>query len=223
MPNFKSIATYLLLTLLALATWWSAQLFIPKEESKPKPTVGKVDYYSRDIRRTVMDEAGHPKELLLAESLIHYEDDNHTELRQPVLTLYDKNGGAPWIIHAESALLPGEGETIYLQGEVLVEREAAPGVRPIRIETREARVQPDNNYAETDEALRVVSEGETLDGVGGQVWFGDDLKFNILADVRRVSIPEPTPEQPKDHAKRRETQEPRRNKPAAQAPRTRRP
>jgi lipopolysaccharide export system protein LptC len=205
MPNFKTLLTYLLLALLALATWWGAELLTPKEESKPKPTVGKVDYYSRDIRRTVMDAAGHPKELLLAESLTHYENDNHTELRQPVLTLYDSNGGSPWIIHAESALLPGDGETIYLQGEVLVEREAAPGVRPIRIETREARVQPDNNYAETDEALRVVSEGETLDGVGGQVWFGDNLKFNILADVRRVSIPAATPAKDKAPAKRRET------------------
>lgn len=188
MPTLKSLATYLVLGLLALGSWWGVELLMPKEESPPKPTRGKVDYYSKDIRRAVMDETGRPKELLLAETLTHYENDNHTELSRPVMTLYSKQG-PPWIIHADSAMLPGEGETIYLQGEVLVEREADKNGKTMRIETSEARVQPDNKYAETDEYIRVLSEGDTLTGVGGKVWFGDNLKFTILSQARRVSIP----------------------------------
>lgn len=193
MPTFKTLATYLLLGLLALGSWWVAEYLSPKEFTAPKPTVGKIDYYSKNIRRTVMNEFGEPKELLLAETLIHYENDNHTELTRPVMTLYAKKG-QPWIIHADSALLPGEGDTIYLQGEVLVEREGGTdkGNRPIRIETTDARVQPNNDYAETDEYLRVLSEGDTMTGVGGKVWFGDSLKFNILSQARRVSMPKET-------------------------------
>ncbi|BBL76032.1 LPS export ABC transporter periplasmic protein LptC [Methylomagnum ishizawai] len=195
MPSFKTLASYLLLGSLALLTWWGAEYLAPKEFNPSKPPVGKIDYYSKHIRRTVMDTTGHPKELLLAESLTHYENDNHTELTHPVMTLYSSKG-QPWVIHADAALLPSEGETIYLQGEVLVEREGGDdkGNRPIRIETTDARVQPDNNYAETDTFVRVLSEGDTLTGVGGKVWFGDDLRFNILSQVRRVSIPKETPD-----------------------------
>jgi lipopolysaccharide export system protein LptC len=191
MPTLKTLATNLVLVLLALGSWWAAEWLAPKEETPEQPPPGKIDYYSKQIRRTVMDEAGRPKELLLADTLIHYENDNHTELTRPVMTLYSKNAkpGPPWVIHADSALLPGEGETIYLQGEVLVERGADKRGKTVRIETSDARAQPDHDYAETDEHVRVLSEGDTMTGDGGQVWFGDYLRFKMLSNARRVSIP----------------------------------
>jgi lipopolysaccharide export system protein LptC len=185
MPTLKSLLTYLVLGLLVVGSWWAAERLMPKEESPAKSTPGKVDYYSKNIRRTVMDETGQPKELLLAETLTHYENDNHTELSRPVMTLYAKDGSPPWVIHADSALLPGQGDQIFLQGNVLVLRDADKNGRTIRIETTNARVQPDKNYAETDEFVRVLSPPDTLTGTGAQVWFGDDLKFTILSNVRR--------------------------------------
>lgn len=184
MPTLKSLFTYLVLGLLVLGSWWAAERLMPKDESPAKSAPGKVDYYSKNIRRTVMDETGQPKELLLAETLTHYENDNHTELSRPVMTLYAKKG-PPWVIHADSALLPGKGDEIFLQGNVLVRRDADKNGKTLRIETTNARVQPDKNYAETDEFVRVLSPPDTLTGTGAQVWFGDDLKFTILSNVRR--------------------------------------
>lgn len=184
MPNLKSLSSYLVLGLLALGTWWAAEFLAPKEGSTPKPTPGRVDYYSKQIRRTVMDATGRPKELLVADTLTHYENDNHTDLDRPVLTLYTQEG-PPWVIHADTALLPGQGDEIFLNGAVLVLRDADATGRTIRIETRNARVRPNQNYAETDEFVRVLSPPDTLTGTGAQVWFGDDLKFNILSHVRR--------------------------------------
>lgn len=180
----KSLATYCALGVIALGTWWAAEWLMPKEESTAKQTPGRVDYYSNHIRRTVMDETGRPKQLLVADTLTHYENDNHTELSQPVLTLYTQEG-PPWIIEAESALLPGEGDEIFLNGAVLVHRDADQNGRTIRIETSNARVEPNQNYAETQDFVRVLSPPDTLTGTGAKAWFGDDLKFNILSNVRR--------------------------------------
>ncbi|MGZ8217532.1 LPS export ABC transporter periplasmic protein LptC [Methylomagnum sp.] len=184
-PTPKSLLTYLVLALLAVGSWWASEIFMPKDESPSKPLPGKVDYYSKALRRTVMDEAGQPKELLVADSLTHYENDNHSELSHPVMTLYSKEGGPPWIIEAESAMLPGEGDDVYLYGEVLIRREADKNGRTIRIETSNARVQPERQYAETDEFVRMLSPPDIMTGTGAQVFFGDDLKFTVLSNVRR--------------------------------------
>ncbi|CAL1239575.1 LPS export ABC transporter periplasmic protein LptC [Candidatus Methylocalor cossyra] len=184
MSQIKSFLSYLVLGLLALGTWWAAEYLTPRDELPAKQVRGRVDYYSKKIRRWVMDETGRPKELLLADTLTHYENDDHSELEKPVMTLYSKQG-PPWVIHADSALVPGKGDQIFLYGNVLVLRDADKNGRTMRIETTNARVQPDAKYAETDEFVRVLSPPDTLTGTGGQVWFGDDLKVTIFSQVRR--------------------------------------
>jgi len=184
MLSRKSLATSALLGAVALGTWWAAEILSPKDEPAPKLAPGKVDYASKNLRRTVMDEEGRPKELLLAETLTHYEDDNHSELTKLVMTLYVKEG-PPWIIIADSAYVPGDGEVIQLNGKVLVLREADKNGRTVRIETTNARVQPTNNFAETDEHITVLSPPDTMTGTGAKVNFGDNLSYTILSDVRR--------------------------------------
>jgi lipopolysaccharide export system protein LptC len=178
------LARYLLLGLLALGSWWAAERFgLPIEKGK-KLQPGKVDYYSKGLQRTVMDEAGKPKEMLIADELVHYEDENRSELTKPVMTLYTKEG-PPWVIHAETATLPGDGKQIFLNGEVLVLRDANRDGRTMRIETRNARVRPDDNYAETDEDIRVISPPDYMTGTGAKLKFGDGIEYTVLANVRR--------------------------------------
>lgn len=185
MPRLKTFTTYLLLGLLALGSWWAAEILVPREEAPPKLTRGRVDYYSKNVRRTVLDETGQPKELLLADGMVHYENDNHTSLSRPVMTLYGKDGAPPWVIRADSAILPGDSDNILLYGDVLILRDADKSGRTVRIETSNARVQPDRQYAETDEFTRVLSPPDIMTGTGAQLWFGDNLKFKVLANVRR--------------------------------------
>jgi lipopolysaccharide export system protein LptC len=180
----RSLVTYLGLATLALFTWWLAGIFMPAEESAGPRTHGTIDYYSKNLSRTLMDENGKPKQLLFAVNLTHYVDQDRTELVQPVLTLYGKDG-PPWVIHSDNALMPGESDTIFLNGNVLILRERDENGRTLKIVTQNARVQPDNNYAETDEFIQVLSPPDELTGKGAKVHFGDDLKVTILSDVRR--------------------------------------
>ena len=179
-----SITRYLLLGLLTLVSWLAAERFGPKMEPGQKLEPGKVDYYSKGLKRTVLDESGKPKEMLYAEELVHYDGENRTELTNPVFTLYTKEG-PPWIIHSETATLPGESDEILLHGEVLVERDENKNGRTMRIETTNARVQPKNNYAETDEDIRVISPPDYMSGTGAKLKFGDGIQYSVLANVRR--------------------------------------
>jgi len=176
---------YVALSILALASWWAAEYFGPTVEKGKTLQPGKVDYYSKGLRRMVMDVNGAPKELLVTDELVHYEgDDDHSELTRPVMTMYTKQG-PPWVIHAETANMPGKGDVIYLNGDVLVQRDANAAGRTMRIETSNVRVQPDNNYAETDENIRVISPPDYMTGTGATFKFGDVIQYSVLANVRR--------------------------------------
>lgn len=180
----RTLSAYAGLVALAVGMGWLASYLAPKDDDDKSRSHGKIDYYSKNLRRTVLDEAGKPKELLLAETMTHFEEDDRVELEKPVMTLYSKQG-LPWVIHSERATMPSGGEEIFLNGAVTIERASSEGGEPLRIATREARVEPKRNYAETAEFVRVTNATDELTGIGAKVFFGDDFSFSILAHVRR--------------------------------------
>ena len=82
--------------LLALVTWWLAERYGPMTEKGVKLEPGKVDYYAKDFKRTVIDDGGKPKELLQAAEMVHYEGENRTELTKAV---------AAYLFDAENAMV----------------------------------------------------------------------------------------------------------------------
>ncbi len=179
-----SVFRSVLLILVAVSSWWLAETFGPSFEKAVKLKPGSVDYFAKHLQRTVFDPTGRLKEYLESEEMVHYDTDNRAELSTPVITLYVKEG-PPWVIHSESATIPGEGPDILLNGEVLVLRDADKNGRTMRIETRNVRAQPSNDYAETDEDIRVISPPDYMTGTGAKLKFGDGIQYSVLASVRR--------------------------------------
>ena len=179
--NLRSRGALLLLTLI---TWWGVHYYGSPPEPPKKPSPGKIDYYARGLQRTVMDEKGKPKEFLVVDEQVHYEGDNHSDLTNPVMTIYVEHG-PPWVIHSQTATVPGEGDEVFLHGDVLVTRDEDESGRTMHIETTNARVQPDRRYAETDEHILVLSPPDTMTGVGAKVNFGDELQYTIISEAHR--------------------------------------
>jgi len=169
---------------LMAGSWWLAQQLGPADEQAVKLQPGKVDYYTRGLKRTVMDIDGNPKEYLVTDEMVHYDQEDKAELEAPIMTLYAKDG-PPWVIHSETATIPGDSDFIFLNGNVLVLRDANNEGRTMRIETTNVRAQPNQDYAETDEDIRVISPPDYMSGTGATINFGNELKYKILGNVRR--------------------------------------
>jgi lipopolysaccharide export system protein LptC len=183
MLNPRAIANNLLLLLLAGGTWWLAENLTPKDTVEAKVDTSQIDYYSKNIHRTVLNPDGKPKEVLFAELMTHYKDDNRTAMDKPVMTLY-KKGGEPWVIHAEKGTSLAGGNAVLLHGKVLITRKNDKG-EEMKIYTSNVKYTPDKEYAETADRLLMVSKDDTTSGTGAQVYFEPVLKINLLADVRR--------------------------------------
>jgi lipopolysaccharide export system protein LptC len=161
---------------------WLAEM-VEQKEISDQPETHTADYFLDNFTNTVMDTNGKPFRRLSANRMLHFPDDDSTELTKPSVTLFEENA-PPWQIRSEQGWLSGDGNLLLLKGTVTIDREQAPGVRPIHIVTRNLRVQPDENYAETDETITVTSLGSRLKSKGMQAWFNKPVRIKFLTDVR---------------------------------------
>ncbi len=178
----RNLLFSILLLLLAGGSWWLAELAI-QEERKLRPKPHTPDYFVENFTNTQMDLMGKPLRHLQADQMNHYPDDDSTELVQPHMTTYDKTH-PPWHIRSETGWLSGDGEMLLLQGSVKIDRSASDSVRPIHITTSNLRVQPNHNYAETDEWVTALSAESRLKATGMQVWLAKPVRIKLLANVR---------------------------------------
>lgn len=185
MLNPRVVITNLLLLIAAGLTWWLADSLVPKESPVPKTEdEEQIDYFAKNIHRTNLNEEGKPSEVLFAERMTHYKDDNRTVMEKPVLTINNSESSNPWIIKSEKGTSLAGGEAVLLQGKVVITHANDKG-EELKIYTSNVKYVPDKNFAETAEKILMVSPGDATSAVGAEVYFKPDLIVNLLSDVRR--------------------------------------
>lgn len=163
--------------------WWQQQGKEPAAVTQT-PDEHRPDYTVENFSATLMDESGAPQRRMLAREMRHYPNDDSSELDRPVLTLFDEDG-PPWLIRSETGWVSADGDEVHLHGEVFIDRESSPTTRPVHLKTRELRVKPREEYAETDEQVRITSEADWLTAMTGmQVWFGKAIKVKLYGRAR---------------------------------------
>lgn len=181
--------TWTAVIMLAGASWWLARDHKP-DDSSPIVREGprEVDYYLRRLRATTMDNNGLPARTLTVQELRHFPDDDTTGLTEPRLTVH-QDRKPPWEILSDSGWVSSDGALVLLNGKVHITREEGDDTRPVRIDTRNLRVQPYADYAETDEKVRVRSRKDRIDATGMQAWFRSPARIKFLADVKGYYAP----------------------------------
>lgn len=178
----------ILLVAVAALSWWLRDQAPPGGQGVERKGPREIDYYIQGFDVTRMTADGKPAHRLIAKRAHHYTDDDTTELHSPQLTVY-QDESPPWEIDAPSALVSADGELVLLSGDVLIERGGDANNRPVRIATRDLRIQPHQDYAETDEKVRVDSESDWLDAIGMQAWFRPPTRLKFLSQVKGFYVP----------------------------------
>jgi len=148
----------------------------------------RIDYYLRGLHTTTMGPDGKPARTLRAAQVKHFQDDDTTELASPQLVIHQGDEPA-WNLQAESGWVSADGALILLKNKVQVDREKGIQNQPLHIDTTNLRVQPLEDYAETDEQVRVRSHQDRLDATGMQIWLRQPSRIKFLADVKGFYAP----------------------------------
>jgi len=172
----------IVMTALAVATGWLLQRLdedslgiTPQERHEP-------DYYMERFAKMSMDAEGRPDNKLAAEFMVHYPDDDSTELVRPKIEIY--NGAErPWIVVAERGWVSANNEVILLYGPVEIWRNDSAGNRGLEVLTRDLRILTDEDYAESDNPTTVRSRTSTTEALGMRARFGVG-RLELLNAVR---------------------------------------
>ncbi|HIF17666.1 MAG TPA: LPS export ABC transporter periplasmic protein LptC [Cycloclasticus sp.] len=171
------------LAILAAGTWWLAFIQEP-ETNAPTAKLGhKIDYFLKDFDVLSMTLSGKKKQRIQAEYMQHFVDDDSTELTKPVMTMYTP--GKPDLhINSETGYISSDGELVLLNGAVNIKRDALKNIAPMEIDTHNLRVQLLNDFAETDEFVKIKSGANRIEGTGLRAHFREPINIKILEQVR---------------------------------------
>ena len=153
----------LLILLAALTYWLDRAVQGPAAQGK---TVLRhdPDYMVDKLLATRMDVNGRVRDTLHAAHMVHYPDDDSTELTKPRFMTFGQ--GAPMSITANHGLVSSNGGNLYFRGDVRAARAPYANNSELVVTTQYLHVLPDDNIARTDQPVTIQDASMTIDAVG---------------------------------------------------------
>lgn len=173
----------------ASAIWWLDAL----RERQPAPTAKpkerhEPDYYFEDFALRAHQTEGEPRYVLHGERLVHFADDDTSEVTEPRLR-YDRPEDDPWHVSGRRGVVNPRGDVVDLYEDVVMENRG--GQQPMRLHTSRMTVYTEAGRAQTDRPVTMTSPGSRVDAVGMTAWFESDL-VELHEDVRGRHDPRST-------------------------------
>ena len=158
----------ILLALLAGLSFW-LQKAIDSEPPKPDSKLRHdPDAIAENIIARRFDENGQVKYRLTAPHLVHFPDDDSSELKSPTLTSY-RPDASPVTISSKNGKVTSKGETVYLWEDVVLTR-AATAERPALIARMpDLTAKPDAGTAFTNNAVEITQGESWVKGIGANL------------------------------------------------------
>ena len=172
---------------LGLITWMTFFSFRPQPVSSTR-TALKPDAIMEDVTALIIDKQGKPSMKIVSPKVVHYSNNDTTQLTAPQMTLYRKSP-LPWFISANSASATGGVENILFRNDVVIHHPADQTNPATFIKTSSLLVHPNAQTAETSEDITMMQPNLVVKATG---LFADmntgDIK--LLSKARGEYVPD---------------------------------
>lgn len=172
----------LLMLALAAASLWLERTVQAPEHDQSGKLRHDPDFIAEDFGITKMGLNGKPEYSLSAASMLHYPDDQSTDIAEPRL-IQRHDDAPPVVIRADRGQLSKNGEVASFFGNVVVVREASRDRAELRVQTEYLQIVPDSDLARTDKPVVITEDGSRLAGVGME-FNNKTRQFALLSQVR---------------------------------------
>lgn len=142
------------------------------------------DYFVEDFTTTTMGETGRPTRRLTAKYMAHFLDTQTKELERPYMMLFSETE-PPWHIKADTGWVSAPNDVILLYGRVKIWRNDEDGRREVYIVTKDVKILPDSDYAETEQLAVIRMPGSESRGVGLRAFMAE-RRLELLSQVRTI-------------------------------------
>jgi lipopolysaccharide export system protein LptC len=162
----ERLATWfaLLLVGVVLATsYWYAETL--RSEAPEGGRIGAIDFFAQGVALTTFDALGRPRFRLFADRMTHFGRSDDADLEKPHLV--SMRPDQPQVqVTARNAHAQNNAQLVELDGDVVVVRAADHAHPPMRLETDQLSVVPDDDHFWTSAPVRMTSGRSVLNGRG---------------------------------------------------------
>jgi lipopolysaccharide export system protein LptC len=149
---------------LALLTFYLERT-VREEDAPPALRRHDPDYFVTNFTTTTYTRDGAAETVMSAERMVHYPDDDTTELFAPRV-IQAKPNEARYSVRAQRGQLSRDGDEIFLYGDVLLVRDASEQAPEARMTTEFLHVLRDRSLVRTDRHVNIVEGSRALSGRG---------------------------------------------------------
>jgi len=189
LPATRLFPLGLMLVLAALTFYLDRA--VNEEDTHPALRRHDPDYLVINFTTTSYNGAGMAESTLSAAKMVHFPDDDTTELTDPRV-VQTKAEQPKVTVSADRGKLSRDGEDIFLYDNVVLHREAGAGKGPATLTTDYLQVARDRSIARTDRPVKISEEGRTLSGRGME-YSNETRHFTLQSDVRARFEARPPP------------------------------
>jgi lipopolysaccharide export system protein LptC len=166
---------------LALITVWLERA-VREEETHPSLRRHDPDWTVDNFRLTTYARDGAPESMLSAAKMLHYPDDDTTELIAPHV-VQSKPSEPRMTLSAARGALSRDGEEIFLYDDVVLVREAHGGRPAARLTTSFLHLPRGRSLARTDREVTIVEGDRSLSGRGME-YDNEAQRLELRSQVR---------------------------------------
>jgi lipopolysaccharide export system protein LptC len=175
---------------LALLTFWLERT-VREDETKPPTRRHDPDYIVVNFTTTTYNREGAAESMLSAAKMVHYPDDDSTELVAPRV-VQTKPDEPKMTVRADRGQLSRDGDEIFLYDNVVLQREAAADRSAVRMTTSFLHLVRERSLVRTDRPVEIVEERRALSGRGME-YNNESGSFTLHADVHGRYLPKAAP------------------------------
>jgi lipopolysaccharide export system protein LptC len=155
----------LLMLALAGATLWLERAAREDEGAHPSLRRHDPDYVIDNLKAVRFGASGAPESTLAAAKVVHYPDDDSTELLAPRVVQTRPN--EPRVsVSADRGALSRDGDEVFLYDNVQLVRDAIRGRPEMRVQTSFLHVVRARSLVRTDREVLITEGGRELSGRG---------------------------------------------------------
>ncbi len=167
--------------LLAAVGYWNINPDSFSERPAPAGNDNAIDFYVINATTVQYQVDGKLHYEMTSDKLEHVKSSDITLLTSPFLHLY-RGTELPWKVSSVRAEVAPQGKEVELIDSVRVERTDAKG-RPTILTTSRLTVFPDKEYAQTEQAVRIVAANGVTTAQGMKAYLNDG-RMLLLSNVR---------------------------------------
>ena len=168
--------------LIALMSAWLNHLAeVPKVQDNAGFT-HDPDYIVEDFVAQAFDTEGRPRHRLIAQRMIHFMDDDTSELDLPQFRMTTA-GRAPVDVTARRGLMFGDRDSVHFLGDVRAIRGATPKQAAFILTGEHLRVVPDAGILESDKPI-TLRQDKSVIHAGGLYADEHNKRLELTGGVR---------------------------------------